>query len=188
MRRRTRLEAQQECVLVVAEAARLAKGLVDVIEQAGHAVIHADTAREAFALALAWQPRVVCVDLRLAGMGADEVALRMVAAFGAKRPSLVAIASPGATLDQDRARQMGFDLVLDASALAGLGRLLTTAGNGPSLATASRPSERRVDCRRRSAAAGTRRDPSSRRRRSRPHQVAMLLQHLAAGRESIFTL
>ena len=137
MRRRTRGQAEQKCVLVVSESASVGRALIDAIEEAGHAAVHAESAREALALALSWQPSVVCVDLRLAGMGTEEVAFRIVAAFGSKRPALVAIARPGATLDHDRARQVGFDLVLESTALSGLSSMLTTPA--PAFALAPSP-------------------------------------------------
>ena len=138
MGRRTNLQGEQSSVLVVAESASIRRALAETVEGAGHAVVHADGAREALALALAWQPRVVCVDLRLPGMGADEVAFRMVAAFGSKRPLLVAVASPGATAD-DSTPRVGFDLVVDASALTALSEALTSAA--PAVGQESPPTD-----------------------------------------------
>jgi CheY-like chemotaxis protein len=103
------------CVLVVAESAAIGKALADAIEGTGHIVRQVDNAREAFTVALASQPRAVCVDLGLPMSSAYDVVVRIAAACGGKRPLLVAVASPGVAVDQDKARQ-GFDFVVDVDA------------------------------------------------------------------------
>lgn len=119
-----RSRSDRKCVLVVAETEGVSTVLREAGESCGHDVLDAGSAREALFFALSWQPRVVCVDLRLPLLSAYDVALRIAAAFGSKRPLLVAITSPGATINQEKAREAGFDFVVSMDAPWALRELL----------------------------------------------------------------
>ena len=64
------------------------------------------------AIALAWKPDVVCLDLTLPHMNGDEVARRIIATSDGKRPLLIAISGYGRDVEREIASMAGFDVFL----------------------------------------------------------------------------
>jgi len=100
-------------VLIVEDHADLLNVMVDLVESWGHTVRSAADGEQALAIALAWQPHVVCLDLVLPRMNGLEVARRIVAAFSHDRPDdrpvLIAVTGRSGDIDRELASAAGFD-------------------------------------------------------------------------------
>src|SRR6185369_8887914 len=82
--------------------------LCDLVRSWGHVVRDAANGRKALAIALWWQPGVVCLDLDLPLMSAYDVAKR-IAALGESRPLLIGVSGVGRAAERQRAADAGFD-------------------------------------------------------------------------------
>ena len=95
-------------VLLVEQHHALRAALCDLVRSWGHVVRDAANGRKALAIALWWQPGVVCLDLDLPLMSAYDVAKR-IAAFGESRPLLIGVSGVGHAAERQRAADAGFD-------------------------------------------------------------------------------
>jgi CheY-like chemotaxis protein len=89
-------------VLLVEQHHALRAALCDLVRSWGHVVRDAANGRKALAIALWWQPEVVCLDLDLPLMSAYDVAKR-IAAFGESRPLLIGVSGVGRANERQRA-------------------------------------------------------------------------------------
>jgi CheY-like chemotaxis protein len=64
------------------------------------------------AIALAWKPDVVFLDLALPRLHGDEVARRIIAACGSERPLLIAISGYASDVEREIASAGGFRRLL----------------------------------------------------------------------------
>lgn len=99
-------------VLVVEDHDDVREATTALLQTWGHTVRNARDGRDGLAIALSWQPEIVCLDLMLPGMNGAEVARRIIAAFGDDRPMLLAITGYGRDVDRDLAIAVGFDAFL----------------------------------------------------------------------------
>src|SRR6185295_2870171 len=99
-------------VLLVDDFPELLSAMTAVVQAWGHTVRCAPDGEHALAIALSWQPDVVCLDLAMPRMNGLEVARRIVAAFGDRRPLLVAITGLSGDADRELAAAAGFDRFL----------------------------------------------------------------------------
>lgn len=99
-------------VLVVEDHQDLRTATVVLLQSWGHAVRSAADGARGLAIALAWQPDVVCLDLALPQLNGDEVARRILAASDRERPLLIAISGYGRDVEREIARMAGFDVFL----------------------------------------------------------------------------
>jgi two-component system CheB/CheR fusion protein len=83
--------------------------LCALLELSGHTVRDAADGATGLAIALAWQPDTVCLDLGLPDGNGAEVATQIRAAFGAHAPLLVAVTGYADTLHREQADAAGFD-------------------------------------------------------------------------------
>jgi CheY-like chemotaxis protein len=114
----------------VDDHAELLRVTTELVESWGHQVRCAVEGQEAFAIALAWHPDLVLLDIALPRMNGMEVARRIVAAFPeAERPVLVALTGLGSDVDRDLASAAGFDGFLQKPDYVDLlQRILETGG------------------------------------------------------------
>jgi len=96
-------------VLVVEDNVDACDTLRALLEIHGHRVDTANDGATGLALALATQPEVVLLDVVLPGMDGYEVARRIRASPGIRRPMLIAITGYGTPEDRQRALEAGFD-------------------------------------------------------------------------------
>jgi signal transduction histidine kinase/ActR/RegA family two-component response regulator len=96
-------------ILVVEDNMDAADTLRALLELHGHRVDTANEGMSGLERALSAQPEVVLLDVGLPGMDGYEVARRIRAAKGIRRPLLVAITGYGAPEDRQRAIDAGFD-------------------------------------------------------------------------------
>jgi signal transduction histidine kinase/ActR/RegA family two-component response regulator len=96
-------------ILVVEDNVDACDTLRALLEIHGHRVDTANEGATGLALALATQPEVVLLDVGLPGMDGYEVARRIRASQGIRRPLLIAITGYGAPEDRQRALEAGFD-------------------------------------------------------------------------------
>jgi PAS domain S-box-containing protein len=95
-------------VLVVDDNRDAAESLALVLEACGHAVRVAFGSEEALAVAPAWRPDLVLLDIGLPGMDGYEVARRLRAEPALSEAELVALTGYGQPSDRQRAREAGF--------------------------------------------------------------------------------
>jgi CheY-like chemotaxis protein len=96
-------------VLIVDHYQDLRKAMADLVTSWGYTVRSAGDGQQALAIALSWQPDIVCLDLALPRMSGCEVARRIIAAFGAERPLLLAVTGLSREVDRQLATAAGFD-------------------------------------------------------------------------------
>ena len=96
-------------VLIVEDNIDACETLRALLEMHGHRVDTANDGATGLERALALQPEVVLLDVGLPGMDGYEVARRIRAARGIRRPLLVAITGYGGAEDRERALAAGFD-------------------------------------------------------------------------------
>ena len=96
-------------ILVVEDNVDACDTLRVLLEIHGHRVDTANDGATGLALALATQPEVVLLDVGLPGMDGYEVARRIRASPGIRRPMLIAITGYGTPEDRQRALEAGFD-------------------------------------------------------------------------------
>ena len=96
-------------VLIVEDNADARETLRALLEMHGHRVDTASDGAAGLERALALQPEVVLLDVGLPGMDGYEVARRIRAARGIRRPLLIAITGYGGAEDRERALSAGFD-------------------------------------------------------------------------------
>lgn len=96
-------------VLVVEDNVDACDTMRTLLEMHGHRVDTANDGAAGLERALALQPEVVLLDVGLPGMDGYEVARRIRAARGIRRPLLVAITGYGGAEDRERALAAGFD-------------------------------------------------------------------------------
>jgi CheY-like chemotaxis protein len=80
-----------------------------VLEFAGYTVRDTRDAKRALFMALSWQPDVVCLDLLMPNLSGYDIAARIVAAFGEKRPLLIAVTGLATDAHRVKAAEAGFD-------------------------------------------------------------------------------
>lgn len=102
------MPSEEKRVLLVEQHHTLRAALRDLVKSWGHVVRDAANGRQALAIALWWQPDVVCLDLHLPLLSAYDVAKR-IAAFGESRPLLIAVSAIGRAAERQRAFDAGFD-------------------------------------------------------------------------------
>jgi CheY-like chemotaxis protein len=102
-------ERQRLSVLVVEDNPDARETLQLILEIAGHRVEVAADGATGLEKALALQPEVALVDVGLPRMDGYEVARRIRASRGIRRPYLVALTGYGAPEDRERALEAGFD-------------------------------------------------------------------------------
>jgi CheY-like chemotaxis protein len=117
-------------ILLVDDDDHIRKALRRILELDGHRVETARDGPEGVELALATEPEVAFIDIRLPGIDGHEVARRIRAVLG-RRVRLVALTAHGQEQDRRRSRAAGFDahLVKPVSHEA-LTRILDGAGEG----------------------------------------------------------
>jgi len=96
-------------VLIVDDNVDACETLRELLEVHGHQVDTANDGASGLERALALQPDVVLLDVGLPRMDGYEVARRIRASRGIRRPLLVAITGYGAPEDRQRALDAGFD-------------------------------------------------------------------------------
>ena len=96
-------------VLVVDDNADAAAALATLLETDGHHVRRAHDGPAALAVADAFRPDAVVLDLGLPGMDGYEVARRLGAKGERRKPVLVAVSGYGRDEDRRRSRDAGFD-------------------------------------------------------------------------------
>jgi len=96
-------------ILVVEDNTDAADTLRALLELHGHRVDTVNDGISGLERALSTQPEVVLLDVGLPGMDGYEVARRIRAANGIRRPLLVALTGYGAPEDRERAMEAGFD-------------------------------------------------------------------------------
>jgi len=96
-------------ILLVEDNVDACDTLRALLEIHGHRVDTANDGATGLALALATRPEVVLLDVGLPGMDGYEVARRIRASPGVRRPVLIAITGYGAPEDRQRALEAGFD-------------------------------------------------------------------------------
>ena len=99
-------------VLIVEDHQELRTATVVLVQSWGHEVRSAADGDRGLAIALAWKPHVVCVDLALPQVNGDEVARRIIAASDRERPLLIAISGYGRDVEWEIASMAGFDVFL----------------------------------------------------------------------------
>jgi CheY-like chemotaxis protein len=113
-------------VLVVDDLEDAADSTAAVLALSGHAVRTAYSGDEAVRVADAEPPDVVLFDIGMPGMDGWELARRLRASAGAKRPLLVAVTAAATDADRKKSEEAGIDLHLvkpvDPAALVGLVR------------------------------------------------------------------
>jgi CheY-like chemotaxis protein len=101
--------ARRKRILIVDPHDDAREALRSVLEISGHEVQDTAHGTSALALALTWQPDVVCFDLSLADTSAFEVARQIAAAFGPMTPLLVAVTGFSDEVHRRKANEAGFD-------------------------------------------------------------------------------
>jgi CheY-like chemotaxis protein len=96
-------------ILVVEDNPDARETLAMILELSGHRVEIAGDGATGLEKALALQPEVALVDVGLPRMDGYEVARRIRASTGVRRPYLVAVTGYGAPEDRERALAAGFD-------------------------------------------------------------------------------
>jgi signal transduction histidine kinase len=96
-------------VLVVDDNVDSADAVALWLRREGHAVEVAHAGAAGLQVALAWQPDVVLLDIRMPGMDGHEVARRLRRESALERLTLVAMTGFGAPTDRLRAEESGFD-------------------------------------------------------------------------------
>jgi CheY-like chemotaxis protein len=86
--------------------------LAAVLGHCGHEVRIAHGGMEALQLAQSFRPEVVLLDIGMPGMDGFEVARRLRKLDPQPRPLIVAVTGWGASDDERRTREAGFDLHL----------------------------------------------------------------------------
>jgi CheY-like chemotaxis protein len=99
-------------VLIVEDHQELRSATVFLVQSWGHEVRSAADGDRGLALALAWKPDVVCLDLALPRLRGEEVARRIVADCGSERPLLIAISGYGNDIEREIAKAAGCDVFL----------------------------------------------------------------------------
>src|SRR6266850_2079500 len=126
-------------ILIVEDHGDLREAMCALLESWGHSVREAANGRQALALALSWRPDIVCLDLGLPVMSGYDVATRIAAALGDRRPLLIAVTGLSRAIDRRRAGEAGFDAFIskpgDIDSLRDL-----VAGGAPLAAKAALPS------------------------------------------------
>jgi PAS domain S-box-containing protein len=111
-------------VLLVDDNRDSADSLAMLLRLLGHDVRTAYEGRQALAVAGAYQPDLVLLDIGLPGLNGYEVARQLRATSGTRRPVLVALTGYGSDEDRRQAQAAGFDHHLikpvDIDALQGL--------------------------------------------------------------------
>ena len=133
-------------VLIVDDFPELLSAMTAVVDAWGHTVRCAPDGEHALAIALSWQPDVVCLDLAMPRMNGLEVARRIVAASGDRRPLLVAITGLSGDADRELAAAAGFDRFLVKPHLDALREIL---GERPLPAGAAPPASVKLPAARR---------------------------------------
>jgi CheY-like chemotaxis protein len=98
-------------VLVVEDNADGREALVSLLRLKGHEVFEAGGGSEALRIATDQRPEVVLLDIGLPDMDGYQVARALRSELGA-RVRLVALTGYGQPADQDRAREVGFEVHL----------------------------------------------------------------------------
>jgi CheY-like chemotaxis protein len=101
--------APRRRVLVVDDNRDAAESLGLVLEAEGHEVRAAFSAEQALALAPAWQPELVLLDIGLPMIDGYEVARRLRTMEALRGTRIVALTGYGQPSDQRLAREAGFD-------------------------------------------------------------------------------
>jgi signal transduction histidine kinase/CheY-like chemotaxis protein len=96
-------------ILIVEDNADARDTLQMILEMDGHRVETAADGPSGLEKALALQPELALIDVGLPGMDGYEVARRIRASHGMRRPFLVALTGYGAPEDRERALEAGFD-------------------------------------------------------------------------------
>ncbi len=96
-------------ILVVEDSADARETLVALLETHGHRVDSAADGATGLERALALQPDIVLLDIGLPVLDGYEVARRIRASHGIRRPLIVAITGYGTPEDRDAALLAGFD-------------------------------------------------------------------------------
>ena len=99
----------QRHVLIVEDNVDACETLRALLEVHGHRVATAHDGATGLERALALQPEVVLLDVGLPRLDGYEVASRIRASNGIRRPLLIAITGYGAPEDRERAHEAGFD-------------------------------------------------------------------------------
>ena len=111
-------------VLIVEDNLDACETLRALLDAHGHRVDTANDGPSGLERALALQPEVILLDIGLPGLDGFEIARRIRAANGMRRPLLIAVTGYGTPEDRDRALDAGFDAHLtkpvDYYALAAL--------------------------------------------------------------------
>jgi signal transduction histidine kinase/ActR/RegA family two-component response regulator len=107
--RKRALEAPTRDILIIEDNDDARETLRVLLEMSGHRVETASDGAIGLEKALALRPEVALVDVGLPKMDGYEVARRIRAATGARRPFLVALTGYGAPEDRERAFAAGFD-------------------------------------------------------------------------------
>lgn len=128
-------------VLLVDDHADVREVTASLIESWGHTVQTAADGEKALAIALAWRPDLVLLDIAMPKMNGLEVARRIISAFGEKsRPLIVAITGLGRDVDRDLASAAGFDGFLQKPDFMDLLQEILQTGGRPLPAGAALPS------------------------------------------------
>jgi signal transduction histidine kinase/CheY-like chemotaxis protein len=96
-------------ILIVEDNADARDTLQMLLELSGHRIDTAPDGPTGLEKALALQPEIALIDVGLPGMDGYEVARRIRASHGMRRPFLVALTGYGAPEDRERALEAGFD-------------------------------------------------------------------------------
>jgi two-component system, chemotaxis family, CheB/CheR fusion protein len=96
-------------ILVVDDNVDGAESLAMLLEHEGHAVRSAKDGAEALAMAVAFHPDVVLLDIGLPGMSGYEVARNLRGSRGTSKALLIATTGYGQPEDVERAKAAGFD-------------------------------------------------------------------------------
>jgi CheY-like chemotaxis protein/anti-sigma regulatory factor (Ser/Thr protein kinase) len=96
-------------ILVVEDNRDACESLRGLLQAHGHRVDTANDGPSGLERALALQPEVVLLDVGLPRMDGYEVARKIRASHGIRRPLLIAITGYGAPEDRERAHEAGFD-------------------------------------------------------------------------------
>ena len=103
------MASEAKRVLIVDDHSEGRDALRMVLEFTGYVVRDAGNGTQALDVALSWHPDAICLDLRLPDMSGYEVATKLCAAFGDKRPQLIAITGLTTDAHRERAAEVGFD-------------------------------------------------------------------------------
>ena len=126
-------------VLLVEDNIDAADALAMLLELLGHDVDIANDGPAALEAIQRTRPDVMLIDIGLPGVDGFEVARRVRAMPGSKRPLLVALTGYGRDEDKARTRAPGFDYHLtkpvEVDALEGLVARLWSAGAGSGMPT-----------------------------------------------------